>query len=267
MTAPTGEAAPTEGSAPAPRQRPVRRALDDLGLVVTAEHVERIAADEPAWLADDRRAAFEQYTALPGESNRLYTPYIDLRAAQLADAALAIDGPATAAPSELTEGTDVLAELVEGRDVAIELSDAACRAGVTVRLLHADLDAVRDVLTRLDALPAADKFAQLTRAAWTQGLLIDVPAGVQLDHPIVVRWVLGEGDRALLTRTLVRLGENAHASVVEELVPSDQVTGVGAQAFFAGTAEVMLGRIRTPWPSVVCTPFRSKIGLTARNAL
>jgi Fe-S cluster assembly scaffold protein SufB len=241
MTAPTGEAAPTEGSAPAPRQRPVRRALDDLGLIVTAEHVERITADEPAWLADDRRAAFDRYTALPGESNRLYTPYIDLRAAQLADAALAIDGPATAAPNELTEGTDALAELVEGRDVAIELSDAARRAGVTVRLLHDDLDAVRGLLTRPDALPADDKFAQLTRAGWTQGLLIDVPAGVQLDHPIVVRWVLGEGDRALLTRTLVRLSENAHASVVEELVPSDHATGVGAQAFFAGTAEVMLG--------------------------
>ena len=90
MTVPTGEAAPTEGSAPAPRQRPVRRALDDLGLVVTAEHVERIAAEEPAWLADDRRAAFTTFKALPGESNRLYTPYIDLRSAQLADAAIAI---------------------------------------------------------------------------------------------------------------------------------------------------------------------------------
>ena len=66
MTAPTGEAAPTEGSAPAPRQRPVRRALDDLGLIVTAEHVEQIAADEPAWLADDRRAAFERYDGAAG---------------------------------------------------------------------------------------------------------------------------------------------------------------------------------------------------------
>ncbi len=100
---------------------------------------------------------------------------------------------------------------------------------------------MRDPLTRPDALPANDKFAQLTRAAWTQGLLIDVPAGVQLDHPIVVRWVLGEGDRALLTRTLVRLGEGAHASVVEELVPSDRATGGGPQAFLAGTAEVVLG--------------------------
>ena len=91
MTAPTGEAAPTEGSAPAPRQRPVRRALDDLGLVVTAEHVDRIAADEPPG-SPTTGAPPSRYKALPGESNRLYTPYIDLRAAQLADAALAVDG-------------------------------------------------------------------------------------------------------------------------------------------------------------------------------
>ena len=39
MTAPTGEAAPTE-TAPAPRPRPARRALDDLGLTVTAEDIQ-----------------------------------------------------------------------------------------------------------------------------------------------------------------------------------------------------------------------------------
>ena len=242
MTAPTGEAAPTEGSAPAPRQRPVRRALDDLGLVVTAEHIDRIAADEPAWLADDRRAAFE---AVQSAARRVEPP---LHAVHRPASPPSWPTPRSrwtvrrrAQRSELAEGADAIAELVEGRDVAIELSDAARGAGVTVRLLHDDLDAVRDLLTRPDALPANDKFAQLTRAAWTQGLLIDVPAGVQLEHPIVVRWVLGEGDRALLTRTLVRLGEGAHASVVEELVPSDRATGDGPQAFFAGTAEVVLG--------------------------
>ena len=51
MTAPTEEAAPTE-TAPAPRPRPVRRALDDLGLVVTAEDIERITEGEPDWLAE-----------------------------------------------------------------------------------------------------------------------------------------------------------------------------------------------------------------------
>jgi Fe-S cluster assembly scaffold protein SufB len=241
MTAPTEEAAPTE-TAPAPRPRPVRRALDDLGLVVTAEDIERITEGEPDWLAEDRRAAFEAFKALPGESNRLYTPYIDLRAAQLSEAALATIGEATTvATASLAEGADAVAEIVEGREVAIELSEAARRGGVTVRLLSDDLDAIRGLLTRDDALPSNDKFAQLTRAAWTQGLLIDVPAGVKLEHPIVVRWVLGEGNRALLTRTLIRLGEDAHASVVEELVPAEGATGAGPHAFFAGTAEVVLG--------------------------
>jgi Fe-S cluster assembly scaffold protein SufB len=240
MTASTEEAAPTE-TAPAPRPRPVRRALDDLGLVVTADDIERIAVGEPDWLAADRRAAFEAFKALPGESNRLYTPYIDLRPAQLADAALASRDDTTTAAAALAEGADAVAEIVEGREVAIGLSEAARRGGVTVRRLSEDVDATRDLLTRDGALPTNDKFAQLTRAAWTQGLLIDVPAGVQLERPIVVRWVLGEGNRALLTRTLIRLGDGAHASVVEELVPADRAGGAAQQAFFAGTAEVVLG--------------------------
>ena len=240
MTAPTEEAAPTE-TAPAPRPRPVRRALDDLGLVVTADDIERIAAGEPDWLAADRRAAFESFKALPGESNRLYTPYIDLRAAQLSDATLASRDDTTTAGASLAEGADALAEIVEGRAVGIELSEAARRGGVTIRRLGDDVDAARDLLSRDGALPANDKFAQLTRAAWTQGLLIDVPAGVRLERPIVVRWVLGEGDRALLTRTLIRLGDGAHASVVEELVPADRAARSTQQAFFAGTAEVVLG--------------------------
>jgi Fe-S cluster assembly scaffold protein SufB len=239
MTAPTGEAAPTE-TAPAPRPRPVRRALDDLGLVVTAEDIERIAAGEPDWLVADRRAAFEAFRRLPSEPNRLYTPYIDLRAAELGDTTVVADRPATreaATPAE----ADAIAELAEGADASIALSDAARAAGVTVRLVRDDLDAARDLLTRAGALPAEDRFAQLTRAAWSQALLIDIPAGVQLEHPIVVRWALGAAGRALLTRTLVRLGEDAHASVVEELIPSDGAADATRQAFFAGTTEVTLG--------------------------
>jgi len=239
MTAPTGEAAPTE-TAPTPRPRPVRRALDDLGLVVNAEDIERVSAGEPDWLVADRRAAFEAFAALPAEANRLYTPYIDLRLAELGGAAVVADRIATregAAPTE----ADAVAEITEGREAAITLSIEARAAGVTVRLLRDDLDGARDLLSRADALPTNDKFAQLTRAAWSQGLLIDVPAGVQLQHPIVVRWGLGEAGRALLTRTIVRLGEDAHASVVEELMPSVSAASAERQAFFAGTTEVTLG--------------------------
>ncbi|MEJ7695188.1 MAG: hypothetical protein WKF78_00645 [Candidatus Limnocylindrales bacterium] len=63
--------------------RPARRPLDQLSLSIDDAALEAASAGDPAWLADDRRAAFEAWRALPGESNVLYTPYIDLRAAQL----------------------------------------------------------------------------------------------------------------------------------------------------------------------------------------
>ena len=47
--------------------------------------------------------------------------------------------------------------------------------------------------------------------------MLRVPAGVRLDRPIVVRWSAGAAGRALLTRTIVELGEGAVASIVEEL--------------------------------------------------
>ena len=70
-------------TAPASRARPARRALDELSLPVDAGALDAVLATSPDWLAADRRAAFEAWAALPGESNKLYTPYIDLRGAQL----------------------------------------------------------------------------------------------------------------------------------------------------------------------------------------
>jgi Fe-S cluster assembly scaffold protein SufB len=246
MTTRTEEAAPTEGSAPAPRQRPARRALDDLGLPVERADVDEVQRLQGLgeWLALDRLAAFDAFEALPAESNRLYTPYIDLRAAQLGEARLVRDPGTSLVAAALPEDADGLLVLTEGDVTAFALSDAARAAGVeltTIAELHRrDPDRVEGLLAGGATLPADDKFAQLTRALWTQGIVLDVPAGVRLERPIVVRWELGAPDRALLTRTIVRLGDGASASVVEELVPSSSVVA-GAQALYSGTAEVTLG--------------------------
>ncbi len=236
-------------TAPASRPRPARRAIDQLSLLVDAGALDAVLAISPDWLAADRRAAFDAYSALPGESNMLYTPYIDLRGAQLEGAVFATDHGTERIAGTVPADAEGLIEIAEGQVVGIALSDTATEAGVVVRSLVDDVETVRDLLDGGPSLPLDDKFAQLTRALWSQGVLVDVPAGVRLERPIVVRWAVGTPDRALVTRTVVRVGDGAQASIVEELVASGTAevasaglaTPAGGQAFFAGTTEVTLG--------------------------
>ena len=240
MTVPTQS--PKALTAPVARTRPPRRHLDDLALPVDTETLSAVSSGGPDWLVEDRRAAFEAWAALPGESNQLYTPYIDLRAAKLENARIVMEPATERRTGTLPEDADGLIEISEGRVTTVELSDAARAAGVALRSLLDDVESTRDLLAGGSTLPADDKFAQLTRALWTQGVILDVPAGTTLAKPIIVRWSVGAPDRALLTRTLVRLGDGAHASLVEELVATVGTDAPGAgQAFFAGTTEVALG--------------------------
>ena len=131
------------------------------------------------------------------------------------------------------------------RSTAAVLSDDAAAAGVTLTdlagLLAREPDRAREMLLDGPGVPADDKFGQLTRATWVQGAVVDVPAGVRLDRPIVIRWAIGRPDRALVTRSLVRIGDEADVAIVEELVPSAATDESAAQSFFAGTMEVTLG--------------------------
>jgi len=80
--------APAVADAEAPnatvaRTRTPRRSPTDLSFALDDAYIDRLASDEPKWLAADRAAALEAFRSLPTESNRLYTPYVDLRAADL----------------------------------------------------------------------------------------------------------------------------------------------------------------------------------------
>ncbi len=232
--------------------RAARRAPADLTFTLDEATVEAFAAGEPDWLAADRREALALFNSLPSEGNQLYTPYIDLRGAELADVRLyeaPAGAPDSGASSELPAGLAALADLREDRVEALVVDEAARAAGVRVEtlagLLVSDPDAARRLLGDTSALPAADRFAQLTRAGWNQGVAIRVPSGVRLERPIVVRWSAGAPSRGLLTRTIVELGDGAVASIVEELGSSEGAGGSGAsggQALFSGSLEVRLGR-------------------------
>ncbi|CAN5452429.1 Fe-S cluster assembly protein SufD [soil metagenome] len=246
MTAPTAEA--STPVVPSPRPRAARRSLDELSLPIDAGIVEAFAGSEPAWLTADRRAALDAWASLPGESNLLYTPYIDLRGARLEGATVVTTPAAGARTGALPEDAAALLELTDGVVTAAVLSAEAGAAGVTITdlrdVLARDPDRARVLMETGPGVPATDKFAQLTRALWSQGVVLDVPAGVQLDRPIVIRWALGAPGAALFTRTLIHLADGAKVAVVEELIPKAAgdagAVGTGEQTLFAGTTEVVL---------------------------
>jgi len=80
--------------------------------------------------------------------------------------------------------------------------------------LHSHPERVRDVLgTALGSL--SHGFIQFNTAYFGDGAFIDIPAGVAVPKPLQILHV-GAGDEALAnTRSLIRLGANAEATVIE----------------------------------------------------
>ena len=83
-----------------------------------------------------------------------------------------------------------------------------------------DAAGIRDAILATP-LPRDEKLAALSRGFWSQGIHLHVPDGIQLDRPILLRWVAGTRGRALLGRTIIRLGVDASASVIEDQVAPD----------------------------------------------
>lgn len=243
-----------EAAAAAKPAAPARQAPSDLTLSFVDEATVRStagAAADPEWLLADRLEGLRAFDALPIETNTLYTTYVDLRNARLA-AARPYAGPAGVASGAtaaklLPEGAAAYAEVRENRVMALVLSEEARAAGVILETLAGlrarDPELMRRLLEGGCALPENDKLAQMTRALWSDGLLLHVPDGVRLERPVFMRWIVGAPDTALLTRTVISLGEDAEVSVVEEQVSVDgaEPAATDAQAFFAGTTEVQVG--------------------------
>jgi len=211
----------------------------------TEDRARRIggSAAEPAWLIADRLAAIEIAGSLPIESNSLFTSYVDLRAAKLAEIEPYLEtGDATEVSDGLPGGAAGLLEVRGDRVVARGMTAPLREAGVIVdtfaNVLRSRPELLQRFLPGAPSLPGNDRFAQLARALWTVGALVYVPAGVRVGAPIVVRWGAGAAGRGLVSRTLVVLEEGASASVLEDLTPGDQ--DVSSQSLWWGTLEVRL---------------------------
>jgi len=222
MTEVAEPSAPAGRRARAPRRAPADLPISFIDRALVAGIAE--ARSEPAWLRDDRAAALAAFEALPVEGNRLYTPYVDLRAASLEGVRpYVLDGPP---------------------GLGDDLRGLSLPDGVWVETMSAWLErdpaGFRAALDGGNSLPADDKLAMLSRAAWSHGRHVEIAPDVRLETPIVLRWPAAEPGRALIARTIVTLGAGAEASLVEELVASDGAAA-GAQGLISSTTEIRLG--------------------------
>jgi len=244
MTQPT-----TRAPRRAPADLPFRFADRDLAQALAAERA------EPDWLRDERLAAWQAFEATPIEANQLYTPYVDLRSASLDDVRpyIRTASDAAGAPAELPdlpEAADL--EIIEdnvravGAIIAADLLERGLRIETFGAWLARDPDGFRAAIEGGRTLPADDKLAQLARGFWSQGIHVEVPDGVTVERPILLRWRSSNPGRALITRTIVTLGRGASAAIVEEQLPSGPPIDCAAgetvpQGLFTGTTEVVLG--------------------------
>jgi Fe-S cluster assembly protein SufD len=156
----------------------------------------------------DRAAAAAAYQELPLPSTSEESwRFTDLRGFDPENFAANGAGAPAAAAGLLDIDVAAIAHVGEG---GIEIERAP--AGIRFELLD-------ESHPRLGELVGADeKFAAHNAAVWKHGLLVEVPAGVELEQPLYVRIANAAEGGSLFWRLLVVAGAQSRFSLIEEYV-------------------------------------------------
>jgi Fe-S cluster assembly protein SufD len=218
---------------------------------LSSEAVARLSADEPKWLQERRRHAWDVYESTPMPTTKLEQwRYTDLKkklkldALRLPEAGPLADDP-TAWPQRLRDAIDADREasghivVVDGHVVHTDVSPELAKQGVILTSLHQAVQqhgALLEEHLATQAVPAEEgKFAALNAALWTDGVFLHVPKGVRLEAPVrVTRW-LTEAGTAYLSRVLIVAERESQVSYVDEVLSDD----FAAQTFTSTAVEVI----------------------------
>lgn len=182
------------------------------------------ARDEPTWLVEMRRAAWDKFGELPMPGARdeewMRT---DIRLFKLDRFGLPSESP----PVEnvphalLAEGVDLggRAATMDSHAVSGELAAKWAAKGVLFGSLDALVaehgDLLRPYFERRVVDPHKDKFSALHAACWSGGTLLYVPQGVQIDEPFHSLSAMTPHG-VDLNKTLVILDQGAEATMLSE---------------------------------------------------
>lgn len=200
---------------------------------------------EPAWLTERRQAAWSAFEAAnwPARNDEEWMR-TDVRLFKLDKFSLAGGEASPGAAALLSQGVDLAGrvESVNGRAVVSELDPELASQGVVFGGLgqavkdHPEL--LKSIFEREVVSPTYDRFAMLSSACWTGGVVLYVPRGVHLDKPLhAISRLAGEG-AADFSKTLVVLEEGAEATLLMETLSDDPA----AAGLHNGSIEIVVGK-------------------------
>ena len=200
--------------------------------------------NEPGWLTDLRRMAWQTYLAKAWPDRR-EEEWIrtDIRLFKLDQFSLPLDSPPTTdLPKQLlNDGVELAGNStsLNSQPFDARLDPKWASRGVLFgsldELLAEHGDRLRPHFERRLIPPDYDKFAALQAACWSGGHLLYVPRGVVIDQPLHFFNAMSDG-QVDLSHTVVILDEGAEATVTAEtgnLLPSDS-------GFHCGGTEIVL---------------------------
>ena len=206
--------------------------------------------DEPGWLIDRRKEAFETYRGLPWPTARDE----EWRRTDIRGLKLDAFGPPTPAAAEpaASASLEPLWAALSGHyatgieqvnGVTTRSADPAKLGGAVFLDLATAAKDHPDLLKRALLTEAVtgreDALSALHAAFWTGGMLLYVPKGVKIEAPLFTLVGLAGGGRVDLDHTLVVLEEGAKATLVRETASRDRGD---VPAFHAGAVELFVGR-------------------------
>jgi Fe-S cluster assembly protein SufD len=200
---------------------------------------------EPDWLTERRRSAWEAFCDMPWPDRRSEEwMRTDIRLFKLDKYSLPLEPPASSdlPPALLSAGIELAGQTasLNSRPVQSNLKPKWAEKGVLFGSLdelvaeHGDLIG-RHLLTQA-VDPLYDRFAALHAACWSGGSLLYVPRGVVIDEPLHSLSAMSDG-AVDFGHTLVILDEGAEATMLTESASFHDTDG----GFHCGAVEIIQG--------------------------
>ena len=202
--------------------------------------------DEPGWVTELRKDAFEVYQRkLDEELDPEEWKRVDLRAFRPGNFGIETETTEDVSFDTLmAERADFAGQIshVNGHTGSATLQDDLKKKGVLFGSLidfareHRDL--IEPVLMRKAVPYDADRFAAWHAAFWTGGTVLYVPRNVEVTEPVHSLIGLTNAGAADFSHTLIVLEDGAQATLLEETVSADEES----PGLHVGSVELLVGR-------------------------